>query len=108
MMMNELALIYFRSFAAKDLDRLGDLLHPDVALRDWVIDVKGRAQVLAATKGIFDQFAAIQVVPLCIHVDGNTVIGELEITLDAERIRVVDVIEYSVDQKIRAIRAYKG
>lgn len=106
--MNELALNYFRSFASKDLDRLRDLLHPDVTLRDWVIDVKGRDHVLAATKGIFDQFSSIRVTPLNVHVDGNTVIGELEITLDAERIRVVDMIEYSPDRKIRAIRAYKG
>jgi ketosteroid isomerase-like protein len=106
--MNELALTYFRAFAAKDLERLGDLLHPDVALRDWVIDVHGRDQVLAATRGIFDQFTAIEVTPLNVYVDGSTVVGELEITLDGESIKVVDVIEYSPDRKIRAIRAYKG
>ena len=108
MTMHELALTYFRIFASKDLDLLRDLFHPDVTLRDWVIDVNGRDQVLAATKGIFDQFTAIRVTPLNVHVDGNTVIGELEITLDGEQIRVVDLIEFSSDRKIRAIRAYKG
>ena len=108
MTMKELALTYFQIFASKDLDRLRELLHPEVTLRDWVINVKGCNQVLAATKSIFDQFSSIQVVPLNVYVDGSTVIGELEITLDAERIKVVDVIEYSLDQKICAIRAYKG
>lgn len=108
MTMNELALTYFQSFASKDLDRLRDLLHPDVVLRDWVIDVTGRDQVLAATKDIFVQFASIQVTPLKVHVDGGTVVGELEITLDSERIKVVDVLEYCSDRKIRAIRAYRG
>ena len=108
MKMNELALTYFRSFASKDLDRLRGLLDPCITLRDWVIDVKGRDNVLAAMKGIFDQFAAIQVVPMNVLVEGDTVTAELEITLDGELIKVVDIIEYSPDWKIRAIRAYKG
>jgi ketosteroid isomerase-like protein len=106
--MNELALTYFRSFSSKDLDLLCDLLHPTITLRDWVIEVKSRDNVLASMKDIFDQFATIQVVPLNVLVDGNTVIAELEITLDDELIKVVDIIEYSPDWKICAIRAYKG
>ncbi len=108
MINKELALTYFYIFASKDLNRLHNLLHPDVTLRDWVVDVIGRDQVLAATKDIFDQFLSIHVVPLRVYLDGDAVISELEITLDADRIRVVDVIEFSKDQKIRSIRAYKG
>ena len=108
MTMKELALTYFRSFASKDLDLLSGLLHPVITLRDWKIDVKGRDNVLTAMKGIFDQVATIQVVPLNVLVDGNTVIAELEIRLDDEVIKVVNIIEYSPDWKICAIRAYKG
>lgn len=107
MTIKELALIYFSAFSSKDLNYLRDLLHPKVTLRDWVIDVKGRDNVQAAMKGIFDQVASIQIVPLIFFVDGNTAIAELEIRLDDELIEVVDIIEYSPDKKICAIRAYK-
>jgi len=108
MTIKELTLTYFRAFTSKDLDYLSDLLHPEVTLRDWVIEVKSRDNVRASMKDIFDQFATVQVVPLNVLVDGNTVIVELEITLDDELIKVVDIIEYSPDWKICAIRAYKG
>lgn len=106
--MNALALTYFRAFAAKDLAQLRELLHADVTLRDWVVEVQGRDEVLAEMSRGFESFASIRVTPVHVFCDQSTVIGELDIALDSEHIKVIDVLEYSSDRKIRAIRAFKG
>jgi hypothetical protein len=81
---------------------------PMWTLRDWLVEVNGRDEVLAEMSRAFESFASIKVTPIHVYCDQNTVIGELDIALDSEHIRVVDVLEYSSDLKIRAIRAFKG
>lgn len=103
-----LAELYFRAFASKDRAQLKELLHTEVTLTDWNVDAKGRDEVLAQMNQIFIAFELIEVVPANIYNDKNTVIGELSIQLDSERIKVVDIIKFSADLRIHSIQAFKG
>lgn len=102
------ATAYFAAFAAKDLDSLTNLLAPDVTLRDWGVAARGRDAVLKEMQAGFQSFTSIQVKPLNIYCEGSTVVAELDIRLDSELIKVVDILEFNADAKIAAIRAFKG
>jgi ketosteroid isomerase-like protein len=106
--MNATALSYFKAFASKDLPKLGELLAPNVSLRDWAVEVVGLDAVLAEMNRAFQALTSIHVDPLNVFSQGNVVAAELDITLDSVRIKVVDILEFSADGKILAIRAFKG
>lgn len=104
----ELAVQYFRAFASKDLAQLKELLHQDVKLTDWEVDLNGRDAVLAQMSQIFNACRSIEVVPVNIYNDKNTVIGELLIQLGSEKIIVVDILKFAEDKKINSVQAFKG
>ena len=106
----EISKKYFDTFSNKDLPRLEELFSDDVTLRDWEIQAEGKQDVLAANEKIFNAVTNIQVNPLKLYEDGNTVIAELRISVDRgkEILFVVDVIDFDNEKKITAIRAYKG
>ena len=101
---------YFKTFSNKDLSGLKEMFSKDIKLRDWDIEARGLEDVLKANKSIFKNVEAIQVNPLKIYNDGNTIVAELEIDINygRESLLVVDVIEFDNDNKILEIRAYKG
>ena len=58
---------------------------------------------------IFNSVDTIDVEPIIIFNDHNTVIAELKIVINkTEIISVIDVVRYNQDEKIISIRAYKG
>ena len=101
---------YFETFSNKDLAGLQELFSKDIRLRDWEIKAIGLEDVLKANKNIFINVETIQVNPLEIYNDGNTVIAELEIDINngQESLLVLDIIEFDNENKILEIRAYKG
>ena len=116
---------YFRLFSAKDLDALDSLFDDNATLRDWETQAKGKPDVLAAMKNIFDSVESIKVSPvnMVFATDGTsplTVIAELDIVVnkelrstefdgtDNERLAVVDIIDFTDEGKILGIRAFKG
>jgi ketosteroid isomerase-like protein len=108
-MIKEIALNYFRAFAGKDINSLSAMFAPDVSLRDWDICAEGIEAVISANSNIFNAVETIVVNPVNIFSDGKAVIAELSITVDhVEPMRVVDILEFTDDGKIRSIRAYKG
>ncbi len=99
---------YFKAWNASDLEALGDLMHEDVSLRDWLTEVDGRDKVLEVNAGIFEQFpdANIQVIAIAISQEAK-VMAQLKIYLTAsEVLDVVDVFEISAN-KVQSITAYK-
>ena len=81
----------------------------DVFLRDWEIQASGKNDVVAANKNIFSSVETIDVEPTRIYCDNNTIIAELQITVNSEtNLLVTDVIEFNDNGKITDIRAYKG
>ena len=107
--MKEIAEKYFKLFSDKDLDALEPLFDERATLRDWEIEAEGKSDVFAAMKNIFDAVEAIQVDPLRTYVWENTVVAELDITVNnSEKLAVVDIIDFTDEGKIFGIRAFKG
>ena len=107
--MREIAEKYFKLFSEKDLDALDPLFDERATLRDWEIEAEGKSDVFAAMKNIFDSVESIQVDPLRTYVWENTVVAELDITVNnSEKLAVVDIIDFTDEGKIFGIRAFKG
>ena len=107
--MKEIAEKYFKLFSDKDLDALEPLFDERATLRDWEIEAEGKSDVFAAMKNIFDSVESIQVDPLRTYIWENTVVAELDITVNnTEKLAVVDIIDFTNEGKIFGIRAFKG
>ena len=107
--MKEIAEKYFKLFSDKDLDALEPLFDERATLRDWEIEAEGKSDVFAAMKNIFDSVESIQVDPLRTYIWENTVVAELDITVNnSEKLAVVDIIDFTDEGKIFGIRAFKG
>jgi steroid delta-isomerase len=107
------SLEYFTTFSEKDIEGLKSMFSDDVVLRDWEISVEGIDEVLKANKNIFDSVDTIVVKPIRVwdflsHED-NVVVAELEIVVNDEVTELVtDILEFDDNNKIKAIRAYRG
>ena len=107
--MKEVAEKYFKLFSEKDLDGLDPLFDGRATIRDWEIQAEGKSNVFTAMKDIFDSVESVQIDPLRIYVWENTVVAELDITVNAsEKLAVVDIIDFTDEGKILGIRAFKG
>ena len=81
----------------------------NISLRDWDITAVGKEQVVTANRTIFTAVETIEVTPIHLYQEGQTVIAELEILIDdTERLLVIDVLQFDRHGKIESIRAYKG
>ena len=113
MIMNikELTIEYFKIFSNKDIDKLAELFDDSIVLRDWDIQKFGKQEVVAANQNIFDSVDVIAVTPIKICADGNTTASEISIEVNVggniEHLNVVDVIEFSSENKILSVTAYK-
>jgi len=107
-MLKELVLEYFDSFGKKNISLIEFMFSEDITLRDWEINVVGKCDVLNATQNIFNSVDAIEVTPLHVYCEENTVIADLKIVINGtDVLSVVDIIEFDDDRKIIGIRAYK-
>jgi|SRR3989338_4021789 len=99
---------YFKLFSEKNSDRIRDMLDLRSSLIDWEIDVQGRDNIIEAVKAVFGSVDQIFVDPLHLYREGNIVIGDLLITINGkDKIKVIDVLEFSPQGKIKSINAYK-
>ena len=106
--LKQLANTYFEIFSRKDLNGLVAGFDNNITLRDWENVADGIESVTAVYKLIFDSVETIQVTPIAVYQDGNTVAAELEILINGiEKIFVTDIISFNGD-KIASVRAYKG
>jgi len=103
---------YFRAWNDHDVEKLESLLDPNCTLIDWDINVRGRKQVAEANGNIFSTFPKVHIDILEMHVSegSQTVCTEIEVKFgdnDTKSAKVVDVIEFSKNMKVKSIRAYK-
>jgi len=85
-----------------------DMFADDIVLQDWEIDVKGRDAVLNTMHNMFASIMCIQITPIEMYEDGQTVIAVLDIVINNNDIlQVVDLICFDEKGKILSIRAYK-
>lgn len=100
---------YFNAFERRDIDALRKLFDSGIVLRDWDIEIAGVEKILKANLEFFKNFHKIRIKIINLYIDHATVIGELYITLnDSISIKVVDILEFTADGKIKSIRAFKG
>ena len=106
---------YFTAFSNKDLDRLSELFHDSVTLRDWNLPLtRGKDAVLRANQNIFDSVENIHIQQLalyeCSYNAGSYAVNILIDIVDKDNektmIKVIDLIDI-VDGKITRIEAYK-
>jgi len=108
-MLLDKALEYFTTFSEKDTEGLRSMFSDDVVLRDWEIMANGIDEVVDVNQNIFDSIDTILAIPIRVYDNQNTIVAELEITInDEETILVTDILEFDENEKIKEIRAYKG
>lgn len=111
MNLREITTEYFQIFSNKDINKLSELLDDCVVLKDWDIEKFGKEEVVKANQNIFDSVDKITVIPIKICSDGNTTASEIkiEVIIDGktEYLNVVDFIEFSEENKILSVTAYK-
>ena len=106
--MIELVNDYFKSFSDKNLGKLTKLFSDDVCLTDWEINAVGKPDVIAANKKIFDSVQSISIEILRIDQIGVKFYCLLNISIDREVIRVLDVLTLdSSGRLIRNVDAYR-
>lgn len=100
---------YLRRYEAKDLDGIAAMLAQDVTLRDWNLSVKGRQAAVDETRKNFESARSIRIEVLRLLEGERSVAGELRIVVDGNiELFVVDVLDFDVEGRITAIRAYLG
>ena len=100
---------YFKAFESKDISVLSSMFDESVQLTDpFIQTVSGKDNVLAANADTFRDISVIKFAKCEIFVDKkyNTIIGELEIWLDENKLEVVDIIHVNEDLLITSIIAY--
>ena len=108
-MLKEICKKYFDNISEKNIDNLKMLYAEDIYLKDWNVEISGKKQVLDENNKLFNQFNSIQIIPINIYQDGDTVLAELQIYLNStELLLVMDVITFDEKGKICCIHAYKG
>jgi ketosteroid isomerase-like protein len=107
----ELAKKYFKNFSNKDLHGLREMFSDDVELLAFDNEAFGVENVLNVNRQIFDSVNSIDALPLNVFVDDslNTAVGDLIINVDGQfALKVVDIIKFTNEGKIKQIKAYKG
>lgn len=105
---SQVALLYLKSFAEKDIGSLEVLFADNITLSDWEGSLVGKENILNFNKKLFSTINNIGVDVVKVAVGQSTVIAELRILLNNKQsLNVVDVIEFDDDNKIQAIRAFK-
>lgn len=105
----ERALAYLRHYAQKDLASVSAQFADDITLRDWKIMVRGKAAAVEETRKNFAAARSLDITPLMLYDNHDTVAVELRILVDGvDALHVVDVITFNPQGLIQSIRAYLG
>ena len=101
---------YFRIFANKNLDKLEKLFTKDKILIDWENKIIGKKKVLNFCRNLFEKNEIkIKVIKIYTLKNRYTTSCQIEITLNKKNyLRVVDIIYFNKNYKIKKIEAYKG
>jgi ketosteroid isomerase-like protein len=98
--------LYMQRFAAKDLDGVMALFHPDAGFEDPTVGrLDGTDAIRAAFGFIFQSFATLGFEARNLYQDNQTVVLEFVITADHLRLTGTDIIDWDGD-RIRELRAY--
>ena len=96
---------YFKCFQEKDINGLRELYDENVKLKDWGVEDEGIENMINANADLFKLNYELNVHKIVVF--KNTTYNTISIDFGAEKIEIIDVIEFS-DNKIISVRAYKG
>ena len=101
---------YISFFENKNIEVIENLFADDCSLTDWNFgEISGKENVINVFKKIFESFEKIKTETIHIHEDHDgIIILEMILFLDNEEMLVADIFEFDKDDKIKALRAYKG
>ena len=99
---------YFRLFSEKNIENLSDLFSNEIILKDWEILAIGKKEVISANKKIFSSVQSICVNLKEFYQQDNVTTCLIEIEINNEEIiKVIDIIKFNEEFKIKEISAYK-
>lgn len=97
---------YIRCFNSKESSSISNLLDEKVILREPNLSVQGKAAVMRHILTIFESCKNLTFEGRRVFVDGRYSIIEFELSIDQESYLGTDVIEWTIDGKIRVLNAY--
>ena len=104
----ELAKKYFDYFSKKDVQNIKNIFSEDITLKDWEIEATGINDVIQANKKIFNSVESIIVTPKNIYQDNFVLICEIDIIINnTEKLKVIDILKFNENYKIKEISAFK-
>ena len=108
-LLKNIATQYFAAFSNKDTPSMSPLLADGIKLKDWQVEVNGKASVLQANQNIFDSVRSISVTSKLLMEEFSVVVAQLEILINEEElISVVDILHFDNELKICSVTAFKG
>lgn len=105
--LEQLGAEYFSMFSNKDLNAIGEQFAEDITLIDWENMAQGKNNVLEINRKIFIAVNSIHVEVEKTYSNNLTLIAELRISVDGHILKVVDILEFNSELKIKSIRAYR-
>lgn len=102
----ELTHKYFNLFLSKNPKGLEELYSEDIILTDWNGQWKGRFAVLEMNENLFKNDFHLKIDE--IRISGNRTYGHIQLEISGTTLKIVDVIDWSNDGKIKCITAYSG
>lgn len=97
------------AYEAKDIETIAAMFSPDVVLRDWNYEVRGKEAAIAEFAKNFADAESLKIEIKHIFAEGLQAAAELEITVNqVEILNVVDVMGFNTSGEITRITAYKG
>ena len=104
----ELAKKYFDYFSKKDVQNIKNIFSEDITLKDWEIEATGINDVIQSKKKIFNSVESIIVTPKNIYQDNFVLICEIDIIINnTEKLKVIDILKFNENYKIKEISAFK-
>jgi hypothetical protein len=111
MKLYKLAQEYFIAFSKKNIEKLESLLSRNIMLRDWSVRIKGKKKVVNFNKKLFAEYPKHnkKFLNYCLNIKKKIITCEVEIYLNKKiNIKVVDIIFFDANYKIKKIYAFKG
>ena len=102
---------YFKEFSKKNITGLENLFSKNIVVRDWEKLVNGKKNVINFNKEISAKFPNIKIKMLNYFLNAKKKIISCEILVCLDKrstIKVVDIIFFDKNWKIKKIYAFKG
>ncbi|MEX0300724.1 MAG: nuclear transport factor 2 family protein [Kordiimonas sp.] len=105
---SEQARRYIEAFNAHNIEALTDMLSEKVELKDWEVQLEGRATVLEHMRTIFNNVPAIRADVIDIISAKNACVLLLSIFIEeGVSLQVADVLKFDTNGTIVSVHAYK-